>query len=92
MRPGCGPERRGSGLLGVDIDPHANDVTHADAEITAGGDPHGPLPLLASNSGSAPDGSIAGDYPGPHPGVRTVVVTAREDLEIARQVRLTLSS
>ena len=78
----------------MDIDAQANDVTHADAEITAGGDPQGPTlaPMLASNSGSAPDGSIAGDYPGPHRGVRTVVVTAREDLEIARQVRLTLSS
>ena len=58
----------GLGFLGVDIDAHANDVTHADAEITAGGDPKGPplAPLVASNSGSAPDGSIAGDYPGPH--------------------------
>ena len=85
---------RGLGFLGVDIDADANDVAHADAEITAGGDPEGPpaAPMLASNSGSAPDGSIAGDYPGPHAGVRTVVVTAREDLEIAREVRLTLSS
>jgi acetate kinase len=84
----------GLGFLGVDIDAHANAVTHADAEITAGGDPKGPplAPLLASKSGSAPDGRIAGDYPGRHHGVRTVVVTAREDLEIARQVRLTLSS
>jgi acetate kinase len=55
---------QGLGFLGVSIDADANDVAHADADITAGG---------------------------PNPGVRTVVVTAREDLEIARQVRSTLS-
>jgi acetate kinase len=48
----------GLGFLGVGVDPQANAVTSADADITG--------------SGSA---------------TRTVVVTAREDLEIARQVR-----
>ena len=82
----------GLGFLGVDIDADINDVTHADAEITAGGGSNGPPlhPLGTSEAGSAPDGSVAGTYSGQPGGVRTVVVTAREDMEIARQVRQTL--
>ena len=79
----------GLGFLGVRIERELNDTTHADAEITAGGDPD--TPQLASTAGSAPDGSVAGTYSGEPPGVRTVVVTAREDLEIAREVRTILS-
>jgi acetate kinase len=76
------------GFLGVRIDAEANERTHADAEITADAQPDDPP--SNSTAGSAPDGSVAGAYAGRR-GVRTVVVTAREDLEIARQVRTILA-
>ena len=81
----------GLGFLGVDIDAHANAVTHADAEITAGGDPEGPplAPLLASQLRQRAGREHRGGLPGTAPWRTDCGGHRSRGLEIARQVRLT---
>lgn len=90
----------GLGFLGVALDEVRNEDPDApDADLTARDEadgsvpfvPASPVPVAASpaSSGSVPPGP-GGAVSGPGDGASVLVVTAREDLEIARQTRATL--